>query len=249
MQKRPYVLSIAGYDPSGGAGVLADVKTFEACKAVGLAVTTAITYQNEDQFHGLHWLSDEQVMQQLEVLLSRYKVQHVKIGLVQSLESLEEITDVLLQNEPSTKIIWDPVFSASAGFVFHPEVDAARVEQLSKKLHMITPNRHEIARLYPAISAEEAAQKLAKHCLVYLKGGHDTSRPGRDLLYKSDKTEAYNPKVLSSYSKHGTGCILSAAITAELAKGTPLRKACLKAKEYVTKVLLSNKTLLGYHKF
>jgi hydroxymethylpyrimidine/phosphomethylpyrimidine kinase len=249
MQKRPYVLSIAGYDPSGGAGVLADIKTFEACKTLGLAVTTAITYQSEDRFHGLHWLSDEQVKQQLEVLLNRYKIQFVKTGLVSSLESLEMITDVLLQNDPSAKIIWDPVFSASAGFVFHPEVDTARVEQICQKLYMITPNRNEIAKLYPGINAEEAAQKLAKHCLVYLKGGHDASRPGRDLLYKGGNTEAYNPKALSAYSKHGTGCILSSAITAELAKGTPLRKACLKAKEYVTKVLFSNKTLLGYHKF
>lgn len=248
MQKRPYVLSIAGYDPSGGAGVLADIKTFEAYKVLGLAVTTAITYQTEDAFKGLVWLEDEQVMQQLSVLLSRYKVEYVKIGLVRSLESLEKIIEVLGQNNATIKIIWDPVFSASAGFVFHPEVDTASVEQLCQQLYMITPNRHEIAKLYPNQNAEEAAQQLAKSCLVYLKGGHDNSKPGRDLLYKGNNTEAYNPKAIAEYPKHGTGCILSAAIAAGLAKDMPLRKACLKAKAYVTKVLLSNKSLLGYHK-
>src|SRR5690606_29234163 len=116
MKKRPYILSVAGFDPSGGAGILADIKTFEAYKTIGLGVSTALTYQTEDSFLGLDWQSEKQIDMQLEPLLKRYPIKFAKIGLVESLKSLSQIIEVLKHYNPGMKIIWDPILKASAGF-------------------------------------------------------------------------------------------------------------------------------------
>src|SRR5690606_34283761 len=119
MKKRPYILSVAGFDPSGGAGVLADIKTFEAYKTIGLGVSTALTYQTEDSFLGVDWHTEKQLEMQLETLLKRYPVEIAKIGLVESLNSLDHILDILQNYRPGMKIIWDPILKASAEFTFH----------------------------------------------------------------------------------------------------------------------------------
>ena len=121
-KNRPYVLSIAGYDPCGGAGVLADIKTFETIGVYGLAVTTGITYQNDHKFAGVHWLSKKKIKNQLYPLLEAYKVEYVKIGLIESLEVQSEVIELLLGYNNDIKIIWDPILKASAGFSFHKKI-------------------------------------------------------------------------------------------------------------------------------
>lgn len=247
MKNRPYVLSIAGFDPSGGAGVLADIKTFEAHKTIGLAVSTAHTFQTEDDFYGLEWHSEEQIFQQLKPLLERYGVEYVKIGLIENMERLNNIIAILKNGNPKIKIIWDPILKSSTGFNFHENLKSSELEKIANNLFLVTPNLLEIEMLYPQFTPDEAAEHLSQFCQVFLKGGHNVDSPGKDTLFFKGKTRSFNPVRIANYAKHGSGCIISASITSGLAKGYPLNKAILKAKKYVIKVLSSNKTLLGYH--
>src|SRR5688572_10171990 len=118
-KKRPFALSIAGFDPSSGAGVTADLKTFEAHKVQGLGVCTAITFQNDNEFDGLEWLTKEKLQAQLEPLFRKFKIRTAKIGLIRNLETLNWLVDYLLSKNPEMRIIWDPFLKASAGFTFH----------------------------------------------------------------------------------------------------------------------------------
>ncbi|MHA6249679.1 bifunctional hydroxymethylpyrimidine kinase/phosphomethylpyrimidine kinase [Pontibacter sp. CAU 1760] len=246
---RPYTLSIAGFDPSGGAGITADSKTFEALKVQGLSVCTAITYQHEAAFAGLDWLGMAQLEKQLTLLLGKYKVPFAKIGLVESVEVLAQLLNLLHRLSPETKLVWDPILKASAGFTFHRGIQAAQLQELCQRLYLITPNWNEMQQLMPDLSPPEAASALSRHCHVLLKGGHNTARPGYDYLYSEGESKAFRPKHAVPQGKHGSGCVLSAALTALLAQGYPLHKACRRAKDYTTRFLNSNATLLGYHHF
>ncbi len=245
-------MTIAGFDPSGGAGVLADCKTFELNKVHGLGVTTSITYQNEDTFTGVDWLTPEQIIRQAELQLEKYRIDFVKIGLVQNLEVLDVLLSFLLQANPKMKIVWDPILKASAGFDFHTNLNHDLLQSIYERLFLITPNWKEIQLLFPETDPVEAAQNLAQYCMVYLKGGHNEQDLGRDYLFKLEKDgqvtqQPFKAKRLAEFAKHGSGCILSSALTANIAKGYPLTKACLKAKDYTLRVIESNKTLLGFH--
>src|SRR5688572_864602 len=247
-QKRPVALSIAGFDPSSGAGVTADLKTFEAHKVQGLGVCTAITFENDSEFDGLEWLPQEKLEAQLKPLFRKFRIRTVKIGLIRDLETLNWLVDYLLSKDPEMHIIWDPILKASAGFTFHENLERSKLENLCRKLFLITPNWPEMEQLAPGMPAEEGAQFFSKFCTVFLKGGHNELQKGRDFLFQEHKKQSFRPGKISKFSKHGSGCVLSAALTALLAKDYPLEKACLKAKKYVTQFLNSNPGLLGYHK-
>lgn len=249
---RANVLTVAGFDPSGGAGVLADCKTFEMNKVQGFAITTCVTYQTEKTFLNVDWLTNKQISQQIEVLLARHRVDFVKIGLVENLAAVDKICKLLLKKNPKVKIIWDPILKASAGFEFHAETDRAVLLSICSKIFMITPNWLEITKLVPELSSLEAGAFLAESCMVYLKGGHNPDSPGKDYLFKKEKDgqikqQNFKMQRKAEYDKHGSGCVLSSALLANIARGYPLIKACLRAKEYTLRLMESNKTLLGYH--
>lgn len=249
---RPNVLSIAGFDPSAGAGVLADVKTFEQCGAYGMGVTSALTYQNDTTFEKVEWLSLQQITSQIEVLQQRFQFEYIKIGLIENLETLKSIIDFLISNSKSQisnhKLVWDPILKASSGFEFHSSINKNLLEKICSELYLITPNLLETEALGASHSVTENAKHLSKFCNVYLKGGHSKEHRGKDILFKKDNTQItfdiYNP---NAHSKHGSGCVLSSAVTAYLAKGLPLEDACNEAKKYITAYLSSTETLLGYH--
>jgi hydroxymethylpyrimidine/phosphomethylpyrimidine kinase len=247
-EKRPYILTIAGFDPCGGAGLLADIKTFEANKTLGLAVSTCITYQNENEFEHVDWLSVEQIIKQIDILFKAYRINYAKIGLIENFEALDKIVDHLLSLNPSIKIIWDPIFSSSTGFDFHTTIKKEYIENICKKIFLITPNWVEMQMIYPELTILEGAKKISNFCNVFLKGGHNADFKGKDYLFTKTKQQNYRPKRIAEYPKHGSGCVLSAAITANHARGFSLERACLRAKEYVTYFLCSNESLLGYHK-
>jgi hydroxymethylpyrimidine/phosphomethylpyrimidine kinase len=234
---RPYCLTIAGFDPSGGAGILADCKSFEQNKTQGLAVITANTMQTEDSFNRVDWVSDDNILEQLNLLLDRYNIQFIKIGLISSSQLLEKIVTTLNQKCSNPTIVWDPILNASAG----GELDVTRFNEFLKsencKNVLITPNLLEYESLqlknYPAT--------------IYLKGGHSTNK-GKDILYFEGKKFPFAPHLKTEFSKHGTGCIFSSALLANLALEYPMIKACLRAKRYVEKRIVSNPTLLAYHK-
>jgi hydroxymethylpyrimidine/phosphomethylpyrimidine kinase len=266
--KRPFVLSIAGFDPSGGAGLLADIKTMESNKVYGLGVVSALTYQNDTAFEKVDWVSLEKIIEQITVLQNRFEWEYVKIGLMESPGVLYSLISELKSRNPKLKLIWDPIWKASAGsstveaskdgFAFHGAIDRGLTEKICRELFLITPNMDEIRMLTGQTDEQQAAKDLSSWCHVFLKGGHmplynqaqsAKERPGRDFLFTRDgKTFSFRPKEIAKTGKHGSGCVLSSAITANLAKGFKLNRACLNAKDYTTKFLLSNKTLLGYHK-
>ncbi len=245
---RPTILSIAGFDPSAGAGVLADVKTFEACGVYGMGVVSAITYQNDIEFKKVEWLSISQIIEQIEVLQKRFKFEYIKIGLIENLEILHQLISHLKSGNPTTKIIWDPILKASAGFEFYNIKNQNLLEEICSQLYLITPNIPEALQLGTIKDAEKNSQHLSKFCNVYLKGGHNEEGKGVDILFTKDKKHTLFPSTTNIiFPKHGSGCVLSSAITAYLAKGLSLEQACMEAKKYVTEFLLSNDSLLGYH--
>jgi hydroxymethylpyrimidine/phosphomethylpyrimidine kinase len=258
---RPTVLTIAGYDPSAGAGLLADIKTFESTKVYGLGVVSAITWQNETEFEGVEWLSPEKIISQIDILLRKSKVEYAKIGLIENVETFTQIVEYLKTQNPKIRIVWDPILKASAGFDFHETSNLKDWQNKLNELFFIIPNWHEINWLSGGIEGLEAAKELAKHCNVFLKGGHNPEKIGYDYLVNYRKmvfnpdgtthhelqTTSFRPKAKNVPQKHGSGCVLSAALTAYLARGFREQKACLLAKEYATRVLMSNPSLLGFH--
>jgi hydroxymethylpyrimidine/phosphomethylpyrimidine kinase len=137
---RPYVLTIAGFDPSGGAGVLADCKTFEQHGVYGFGVCTAWTVQTDDSFLQLHWLTAEQIIEQLQPLLKKFVVSACKIGIIHSPETLIEVIRLLKEHNPAIHIVWDPVLKASAGYDFHAVKSFHSLEAILASVSLVTPN-------------------------------------------------------------------------------------------------------------
>lgn len=246
---RPFVLSIAGFDPSGGAGLLADVKTFENLKCYGLAVNTANTIQNDKKFKACHWISEAIILEQLELLLERFPVEVVKIGIVENLQVLNNLIDRLFVKNSSVRIIWDPVLKSSSGFSFQELQKFQKdLDLILDKIFLVTPNFEELESFYSELTWEEKIRKISSKAFLYLKGGHRTANIGMDELFTSEgECLSFKPGRADCTQKHGSGCVLSSAIAANLALGNSLPEAARKAKDYIEKVLASNQTLLGYH--
>jgi len=248
MKKRPNILTIAGFDPSSGAGLTADIKTFETLKCYGLAVCTANTVQNDIEFKNCHWTSIELIRNQIEVLFDRFDIDFVKIGIVQNWEVLHEIIDVVLEKNEKIKIILDPILKSSSNFKFHEHSNSIQLDQILEKIYLITPNYLEIEKLYTNKTTKETVQHICSKTNLFLKGGHRSEAIGKDELFtKTGKYFVLNPKQQNVSEKHGSGCVLSSAIIAYLALGFPLLKASFRGKKYTEQVLGSNTSLLGYH--
>ena len=239
-----FVITIAGFDPSGGAGILADVKTMEQHGVYGLGICTAITFQNENRIEKIKWLTDEEVIDQLKLIFETHTVTVAKIGIVRNVKMLNTILDFLISKNNAVKIIWDPVIKSSGGFDFHSEKN----DWLSslKKIFLITPNISEAKFLTEIEDEEKAALYLAKQCNVLLKGGHSASDRSDDLLFTNEKVIAILGEKLNR-TKHGTGCVLSSAIASNLALGKNLIESCKLAKDYINQFIMSNDGLLGMH--
>ena len=245
MKKRPYILSIAGFGPTGGAGVLADIKTFEKLKCLGMAVQTANTIQSEDTFHSANWIAEKEVIGQLKYVLEHYEFLGVKIGLVPSFSFLNEVLDIIRTSNSKIPIVWDPVLSVSAGFDFGHDLSA--IEICLDKVDWITPNWNEAKRICGTNEVIEGCKALSQITKVYLKGGHNTDDLGTDYLIEKGTVQQFNPRSGNYFEKHGSGCVFSAALAANLAKGYPQQKVILRTKRYVEQFLKSSRTLLGMH--
>ena len=244
---RPYVLSIAGFDPSAGAGVLADVKTFESNGAYGLGVVSALTWQNDISFEKVEWIAIDKIIGQVEILLKRFDVWHIKIGLIENLDVLQQLLTFLKGRIIDPVIVFDPILKASAGFVFHNETQQHFREAIDG-IYCITPNIPEAEQLFGADDLQTKLEELSETVNVYLKGGHSDESNVIDMLYTADHTYAFSNDRLERGAKHGSGCVLSAALTAQLALGKELSEAAEIANSYTYQFLASNDTLLGYHK-
>lgn len=247
--RRPYVMSIAGLDPSAGAGLLADIKCFEQHEVYGFGICSALTVQTDIDFLKNEWLSAGQVIAQMAPLLSRFKVSAVKIGLIEGITVLLEVIAFLKQHQPDITIVMDPVLKASAGYEFHDWEDGLKqLLPVLKQIDLITPNYHEMVALGGKKEVFSSARAWSAYCPVLLKGGHMEDHVGTDYLFEQQHVHELKPDIGHIYQKHGSGCVLSAAITACLAQGKDLRTACITAKQNTEQFLNSNETLLGYHK-
>lgn len=244
-QIRPYALSIAGFDPSGGAGVLADIKTMEAMGVYGMGVVTALTYQNDVVFDGVDWVSLQQIMRQVDVLLQRFAIRHIKLGIVKDWEMLMELLAFLHNRIDKPVVVYDPVLKASAGFNFH-DTTSWQPQELMQAISCLTPNLPEAALLFGQESLNNL-QPYADSTAIYLKGGHGDGMQITDRLitYEGETTFVNNKIPLGE--KHGSGCVLSSALTASLALGYDMQSAAKQANRYMQGYLKSNETLLGYH--
>jgi len=238
MLTRNFCLTIAGFDPSAGAGILADIKAFEHSKVYGQAVCTALTIQNEEHFEKTNWISWECIKSQLEILSRVRKFNYIKIGLVESPQILEKILKWLRKKYPKTFIIWDPILKASSGFEFHRQ-NASTWRKLLSYINLITPNLPEAEFL----GISKGSPKTA----VLVKGGHSlNSKNSNDLLFIPNSPPiAFSAKRIKGVERHGSGCVLSALILANYLKYKELEKAIRKSKSSIRKFFLNGTGKFG----
>lgn len=237
----PNVLSIAGSDPSGGAGIQADLKTFSALGCYGMAVITSLTAQNTQGVTGVVDVPPAFVKQQIDTIFEDIDVSAVKIGMLSNTEIMEAVADALEQHKPPF-IILDPVMVATSGDSL---ITSDAVETLKKRLipmaDLITPNIPEAEKLMrkAVIDMEVAAENLCDlGCQAALiKGGHLKGEVMRDVLFSKGLVKVFETTRIETNNTHGTGCTLSSAITAYVAHGYPIDKACESAKNYITEAL------------
>jgi hydroxymethylpyrimidine/phosphomethylpyrimidine kinase len=208
----PVVLTIAGFDPSGCAGILADIKTFESNGVYGMAVCTANTEQNVSEFKKPNWIKEDEILGQLSLLMKEVKFEFIKIGLVKNLAVLDMLVSQLIKANPIAKIIWDPVCKASAGFEFHDDFAKGELERVCKELYLVTPNLDEMRVITPGNSIDAGAKYLAQYCNVLVKGGHSISNESTDILFTKEGIQYFEAERLQGFAKRGTGCVLSAAM-------------------------------------
>lgn len=244
---RSIVISIAGFDPTGGAGVLADIKTIEQNNCLGFGVLTSTTIQTEFEVIGVNWLSQEEILNQLNPLLEHYAVRAVKIGIVNQLSTLKAICLRVREVNPEIFIVWDPILVATSGKPFLENVTKEELEDVLSLIDLITPNTLEAIELGGMVNEIESAREILKMTNVLLKGGHSTIDRGTDILFYEDKEVRIESELKEYHDKHGTGCILASAITANIAKGTSLVQSCRNAKQYLETTANSNAQRLAYH--
>ncbi|WP_346238963.1 hydroxymethylpyrimidine/phosphomethylpyrimidine kinase [Niabella insulamsoli] len=242
LKERPIVLSIAGFDPCGGAGVLADIKTIEQHQVQGMAIITAHTIQTEQEVAALEWQPLDLILTSIRILAEKYPVSVAKIGIVSGFDFLHKIVDAIKQLNENAFIVWDPIISSSSGRQFFEMDDVTCWKKLAPHIDLITPNylEYELLKAYEIWSTANA---------ILIKGGHRDQLKGTDLLIQNKNHIEIFPTAESVHAKHGSGCVLSAAIASNIALGYDLPEACRLGKIYVERFLNSHPSLLGYHHY
>lgn len=237
------VLTIAGLDPSGGAGILADVKAMSACGTYGMAVVAALTAQNTCGVSGWQPVAPDFVRAQIDAIFEDIRVDAVKIGMLGTPEVIDAVAEALERHRPPF-VVLDPVMVAKGGDrLLAKEAESALCERLLPLTTVITPNLPEAAVLageaeirergeMPAL-ARKLLERLVPDAWVYLKGGHLTESESPDLLLSRETSLTFEAPRIATKNTHGTGCTLSAAIAAQLGRGESVPEAVRKAKAYV----------------
>ena len=244
-------LTIAGSDSCGAAGVQADLKTFAALEVYGASVITALTAQNTLRVEAVHMVPPDFVLQQMRAVASDLEVDAIKIGMLATGPVIGAVAEGL-KDFAGVPVVLDPVMIAASG---DPLLDPDAVNALRSVLiplaTLVTPNLAEAAVLLAGSPArneyEMAVQALrlkeAGANAVLIKGGHAEGPTALDILFDGTEPLRFEAPRADTRNTHGTGCTLSAAIAAELAKGTPLPKAVESAKAYVTQAIFAANAL------
>jgi hydroxymethylpyrimidine/phosphomethylpyrimidine kinase len=240
-------LTIAGSDSSGGAGIQADIKTFSALHVYGASVITALTAQNTKGVDEIMVVPPEFVLAQMRSLAGDLAVDAIKIGMLGTQGVIDAVVEGLSEF-PGVPVVLDPVMVATSG---DPLLDADAVDSLRAKLiplaTLITPNLKEAALLLgePEDRREKWMEGRAQRLLdlgaraVLLKGGDSDGETALDILVDGSGIQHLDGPRVVTQNTHGTGCTLSSAIAAELAKGVPLDRAVKNAKVYVTAAIMA----------
>ncbi|OKL45332.1 bifunctional hydroxymethylpyrimidine kinase/phosphomethylpyrimidine kinase [Pseudovibrio exalbescens] len=244
-------MTIAGSDSGGGAGIQADLKTFSALGVYGASVITALTAQNTQGVSGIHDVPAAFVGAQLDAVLSDLKVDALKIGMLSQPDVIEEIARKL-DEYACAKVVLDPVMVATSGDVLlQPSARKNLTELLFPRAALITPNLLEAAFLLgedPARTRQDMERQAASLLelgagSVLLKGGHGDGEEAADLFFAAHEAKWLTSPRHATANTHGTGCTLSAAIAAELAKGATLQAAVDAAKAYISGAIEAADTL------
>jgi hydroxymethylpyrimidine/phosphomethylpyrimidine kinase len=244
-------VTIAGSDSSGGAGIQADLKTFAALGVYGASVITALTAQNTQGVGGIHDVPADFIRAQIDAVFSDLDVAAVKIGMLSQVATIEAVAQGLAAHR-AKNIVLDPVMVATSGDrLLVPEaVEALRKELVARAL-VVTPNLLEAAALAGVSVArnEQEMEVQARELLaqgarnVLIKGGHGAGDESVDLLIGQGAVVRLSAKRIATKNLHGTGCTLSSAIAAGLAKGLDLNSAAQQAKAYVTAAIAAAQEL------
>lgn len=233
------ILSIAGSDSSGGAGIQADLKTITCLGEYGMTVITALTAQNTIGVDSVETVSVQMVRSQMDAVFCDIRPDAVKLGMISTPDIMDAVCDKLVEYK-AENIVVDPVMVATSGSTL---MENRTVQTLKQRLipiaDIITPNISE-AEVLSGIKIDEredmqkAAEKIAAYYkgTILIKGGH-LSEDAEDLLYKDGKTVWFSGKRLENPNTHGTGCTLSSAIATFLAKGFCMEDSVERAKNYV----------------
>lgn len=240
------VLTIAGSDTCGGAGIQADLKSFSANGVYGMSVITAVTAQNTQGVFAVQDIDQDIIRAQIDAIFTDISVDAVKIGMVSKIDTIDAISDKLHQYKPSNLVL-DPVMISKSGYsLLRPESKTALIKKLIPLSTIITPNLPEAEEILKEVKAElkkietvedmeEAAKEIYKlGCKnVFLKGGH-LEGEAIDVLYDGkDITHFYSERIHTK-NTHGTGCTISSAIAANLALGYSVKESVEMAKQYIT---------------
>lgn len=245
----PSTLTIAGVDPSGGAGVLADIKAMSALGAYATGVIAALTAQSTQGVTGIYPVDPSFIKQQIDTLFNDVRIDAVKIGMLGQQPVIRTVVDALAQWKPKYLVL-DPVMVAKSGDHLLEKAATSEMREAMFPLStMITPNLPEagvLLEMRPAETVKEmygVAEKLRRLMAdkedrwVFLKGGHLPGPECTDLLYNGDKMIEMPAQRINTKNTHGTGCTLSAALAALLPQTTDAVQAAKAAKEYLYKAI------------
>lgn len=266
-QTPPRLLTIAGSDSGGGAGIQADLKTFAAFRGYGMSVVTAVTAQNTREVRAVHEIPPAVVKAQAEAVFEDLGVDAVKIGMLGSAAVTRAVAACLRaqrERQPELPVVLDPVMVSKSGAVLlEDDAVEALVEELLPLATVVTPNLPEAARLTglpvaTEVERLEAARQLARRTgadgapaeggpAVLLKGGHGEGPEVEDVLLTGEEVYRFLHPRIETRATHGTGCTLSSAIAAGLGAGVPLARAVEEGIDYLQAAIRGAVPLGGGH--
>jgi hydroxymethylpyrimidine/phosphomethylpyrimidine kinase len=247
----PIAVTIAGSDSGGGAGIQADLKTFSALGVYGASVIAALTAQNTTGVTGIHDVPADFITTQMDAVFSDLNVAAVKIGMLSQPAAIAAVA-LGLDRWHQSKVVLDPVMVAASGDrLLAPEAIEVLRRDLIPRALVVTPNLPEAAALLeaPLAQTETEMRQQAERLLalgaraVLIKGGHASGAESIDLLVEPDAVARFAAERIATANTHGTGCTLSSAVAAGLAKGLDLAQAVREAKAYVTAAIKASDRL------
>lgn len=235
-------LTIAGSDNSGGAGIQADLKTFTTLRTYGASAITSLVAEHPGRVHSIAPVPLSMVIDQIRLVFEAFPVAAIKTGMLYSRSNIAAVARELRQLAPGVPLVVDPVMVATSGaLLLKKDAIAVLQKELLPLATLVTPNRDEAALLWghpikdlETLCAAGIELSLKYQTAFLVKGGHLRGTHAIDLLCTGTKVRVFKTAMIAGANPHGTGCTLSAAITASLAQGLPVEKAVAAGKKFIT---------------